>query len=221
MGSQPSRGPVMTRINWWLVDTLSRLLEPGERDAVRGDLAESGETAGQALRDVFGLVARRQAVLWKDWRLWLALLVVPFGLPLGLISARTADHSVIYIWLYANNWDWAFLANSGFRHDLVHFGAGILMSYVTLLCWSWTSGFLLGSLSRGAIQVNGALFCIVLLSAEPAGAPHARNFGLNAAVFAVTFYRMIFPLIVQAALVLLPSLWGMRQGLRLFKENNT
>ena len=36
----------MTRIYWWLVDLLSRTLEPDERDAVRGDFAESGETGG-------------------------------------------------------------------------------------------------------------------------------------------------------------------------------
>jgi hypothetical protein len=49
----------MTRICWSLVEILSRMLEPDERDAVRGDLAESRETGGQALRDVLGLVARR------------------------------------------------------------------------------------------------------------------------------------------------------------------
>lgn len=63
----------MTRICWWLVDVVSQLLEPNERDAVRGDLAESGETGGQALRGLLGLVVRRQAALWKDWRPWLAL----------------------------------------------------------------------------------------------------------------------------------------------------
>jgi hypothetical protein len=204
----------MTRICWWLVDRLSRLLEPDEREAVRGDLAESGESGRQALRGVLGLVVRRQAALWKDWRPWLALLVVPLGMPLSLVSMRTSDHSAIYIWLYANNWDWAFLRNTGFRHDLAHFSAVVLVSYLTLICWSWTSGFLLGFLSRRAIQVNGTLFCLVLLLADFLGAPPIRYFDNNAAVFALTFYRVMFPLIVQAVLVLLPSLWGMRQGLR-------
>jgi len=53
---------------WWLVDKLSSVLEANERDAVRGDFAESGATGGQALRDMAGLVARRQAALWMDWR---------------------------------------------------------------------------------------------------------------------------------------------------------
>jgi hypothetical protein len=53
----------MTRTCWWLVDIASRMLEPDERDAVRGDLAESGVTGGYALRDLLGLLARRQAML--------------------------------------------------------------------------------------------------------------------------------------------------------------
>jgi hypothetical protein len=63
----------MTRVWWWLADMVSRLLEPDECDAVRGDLAESGATGGEALRDLLGLVVRRQAALWMDWRPWLAL----------------------------------------------------------------------------------------------------------------------------------------------------
>jgi len=64
----------MTRICWRLVDVVSRLLEPDERDAVRGDFAESGVTGGKALFDLIGLATRRQAARWKDWRPWLALL---------------------------------------------------------------------------------------------------------------------------------------------------
>ncbi len=68
------------------------MLEPDEREAVRGDFAESGETSGQALRNVLGLVLRRQAALWKDWRPWLALvgLVAPLGVLLSLVARREA-----------------------------------------------------------------------------------------------------------------------------------
>ena len=37
-----------------LADFVCGLLEPQERDAVRGDLTECGATGGQALRDVLG-----------------------------------------------------------------------------------------------------------------------------------------------------------------------
>jgi Tat protein translocase TatC len=54
----------MNRIWWWLIDRLSRSLEPNERDIVLGDFTESGDPAGRALLDLLGLVVRRQTALW-------------------------------------------------------------------------------------------------------------------------------------------------------------
>ena len=62
MGDEPSRGPMMPRVCWRLVDIASLMLRPDERDVVRGDLAESGAAGGQALCDVLGLVVRRQVL---------------------------------------------------------------------------------------------------------------------------------------------------------------
>jgi hypothetical protein len=229
MGDDPSRGPMMTRVCWQLVEILSLMLHSDERQAVRGDLAESGETGSQALSDVLGLVVRRQAVLWTHWRPWLTLvgLVVPLGMLLSIVSRRTAGESAVYVWMYANNWKWGDVANAGFWHVFTESVALVLMRYLTLVCWSWTSGYVLGSLSRGIIRVNGVLLCLMLCFGALLGAPlylayfsqylH-RAFGLpsipypNDPVSALTFYRVMFPLIVQAALVVGPSLWGMRQG---------
>ncbi len=227
MGGELNRDPNMTRICWWCVDIVSRMLEPGERDAVRGDFAESGETGGQALRGLLGLVLRRQTALWKDWRPWLALVaaVAPLGILLSLVSRRMAQSSAVTSWLYLNNWDWTYVRNTGFRLDFAHDVAVVLFEFLLLSCWSWTSGFVLGFFSRRAIWINGALFCLVLVTVELLGMPQflgrslflsqADTFSPNAAVFAVAFYREVFPLIVHTVLVLLPSLWGMRQGLRL------
>lgn len=234
MGDESGRDPIMTRIWWWLIGIMARTLEPGEREVVYGDLAESGESGRQAFCDVLGLVVRRQAALWVSWRSWLALvmLVVPLGMLLCLVSRRTADGSAIYIWLYANNWDWAFLGNAGFRSALAHNSEAIAIQYVTLAGCSWTAGFLLGFVSRRCIPGTGILFMLLLFFGEYLGTPprhlghalfyRARDFHPNAAVFDLTFYRLVFPLIVQAGLVLTPSIWGMRRGLRaslLSKEN--
>jgi hypothetical protein len=220
MGDELRRGAVMTRICWWLTDLVSRMLEPDEREAALGDIAESGETGLRALRDILGLTARRQAGLWQGWRPWLALtgVVIPIGMVLTLAARRTADHSAIYFWLYVNNWDPAFIENSTFRHDLVSLAAEFLLGYLMLACWSWTGGLALGFLSRGATPVNGVLFFLTPTLTEMLGSPlfqRGRDFGANAAVFAVPFYRVIFPLVVQLVLILLPALWGMRQGIRL------
>ena len=163
----------MTRICWWCVDIVSRMLEPDERDAVRGDFAESGETSGQALRGLLGLVLRRQTALWRNWRPWLALVgaVAPFGILLSLVSRRMAQSSAVTSWLYLNNWDWTYVRNTGFRLDFAHDVAVVLFEFLLLSCWSWTSGFVLGYLSRRAIWINGALFCLVLVTVELLGMP--------------------------------------------------
>jgi hypothetical protein len=204
----------MTRICWWLVDVVSRLLETDEREAVRGDFAEVGETGGLALRDLVGLVVRRQTALWAHWRPWLALvgLVAPLGLLLSVVARQWAEGSATYAWLYVNNWTWAYLGSPGARQDLAHYSTGFFVDYLTLCCWSWTSGFVLGSLSRRTLWVNGSVFCLVLFGELVAVRPHHNPFN---PVFSLTFYSVVFPLILRIVLVLLPALWGMRKGFRL------
>ena len=96
MGGEPNRGPMMTRICWRLVDILSRMLDADERQAVRGDLAESRECIGMALRDVLGLIVRRQIGLWTEWQPWLALLgvvVAAAAAIVGIIKFEFPSHS--------------------------------------------------------------------------------------------------------------------------------
>jgi len=224
--------PAINRFLWWLVNRSAEMLESGEREVVRGDLAESGETGGQALRHVVGLVIRRQVSIWSDWRPWLTLagLVVPLGMLLSVVSRRMAGTSAVYFWMYANNLDPRLFELRGFWYQLADTIAEIFKMYLALGCWSWTSGFVLGSASRG-IRVNGLLLCLMLAFGVLLGAPlyvayfdhhllltrfpvlahqpHQRD-----PVNALTFYRVMFPLIVQAVLVLLPALWGMREGAR-------
>jgi hypothetical protein len=188
----------MTRICWWLVHAISRMLDTGERDAVLGDFAESGETGGQALRDVLGLVVRRQAALWKDWRPWLALigLVGPVGLSLIVFSAVFSGTWELYRWIVSNYKyiEPALLDQTGFtlRH-------GILLSVCSLLLllsWSWTGGFVLGSLSRRTIWAHGVVFCLVWWH------------------FSGALRGALAPKL-STALFLPPLIWGVRQGLRL------
>ena len=206
----------MNQFCWWLVDIVCRTFEPAERIAVRGDIAESGETATYALYDVAGLFVRRQAVLWADWKLWLTFLglVVPFGWLLSHVSNRVADGTAIPIWMYANNWTSTYVTNPAFRLDLIHHSVAISKQYLTLFCCSWTCGLVLGALSRRAIPVIAAMFCLMLLIGGTLATPQLRGHG-HEAVFSLMFYRVTFPLIVLTILVLLPVLWGMRAGLAL------
>ena len=215
----------MNRISWWLVDVVSRVLEPGERDVVRGDFAESGETASRALGGVFGLAVRRQAALWTDWRPWVILtgLILPLGMLLSVASRMTAGGSATYLWLYVNNWDWGLLRYAEFWYELRDSVAFVSMGYLILACWSWTAGFVLGSASRRTVPLNGVLFCFALLIGGLLGAPRYLAFwgqlmnrpvspDEHNPVSALAFYRVVLPMIVEAVVVAVPALWGMREG---------
>jgi len=231
MGDEPNRGSIVDHLGERATDVVSGMLEPEEREVVRGDLAESGEKGFKALRDVVGLVVRRQAALCRDWRPWVILagLIVPLGMLLSILSRDKAGGSAAYIWLYANNWDWTLLKSAGFWFVLRQAATEVFISYLTLACWSWAAGFVLGSASRRRlVGMNGVLFCGMLLFGEFAGAPVYlslywqylfRVFGdrplgppSHVNISALTFYRVIFPLILQMALVAAPALWGMRHG---------
>jgi hypothetical protein len=206
----------MTPSGEWLLDQLSRLLEPDERDAVRGDLAESRLTDGRAVRDLLGLVIRRQAVLWLGWRPWVALaaIVAPLGMVLSLTSRQWANTTAIYAWQYANNWTWGYIESPGARLDLFSTTVTATLQCLALVCWAWTIGYVLGSLSRRTLWLNGLLFAVVLfggtLGSTTAG---LRNPG-NAAVFSLTVYRVAPPAISRIVLVLLPALHGMQKAFR-------
>jgi hypothetical protein len=204
----------MTRISWLLVDRLSRFLAPDERDAVLGDLAESGEGAAQALFDLIGLVARRQLGLWCSWRPWTALLglVVPLGLLLSLACRWWAEGDATTFFLYANNWTWGYLETPGARLDLFRNLEAVLIQYAALICWSWTAGFAIGRLARRAAWVNGTVFGLVIFGEFVLIRQHHNL--LNPLVWSLSFYRDVFPFLIRAALVFLPLLWGMRKAFR-------
>lgn len=208
-----------------LVDIASRLLEPAERDVVLGDFAESGESGGRALCGVLGLVVRRQAALWKDWRPWVVLvgLIAPLGMLLSIISRLTAQQNATYIWLYANNWDWALLRYAEFWYEFAASAAFVIVRCLTLVCWSWTAGFVLGFVSRRIVQAYGAALCLILtggLFGAPRYLAYFFQYNIHRPISSDThdpvsgllFYRVMLPLIVQALLVAVPSLVGMRQG---------
>jgi hypothetical protein len=206
----------MTRIVLWLADALSMTLDRDERDAVQGDLTESQASATEALLDVLGLVLRRQSALWADWRPWLCLsaVVVPIGILLSHASQWWADGSAIYAFLYVNNWTWYYLDSPGARQDLITISGNIFLEYGTLVCWAWTSGFVLGSISRRTLLVTGPLFCVAILAGTAGSSTNARTNVFNDAVFSIWFYGVAFPSLLCGVLVLLPAMHGMRRSLR-------
>jgi hypothetical protein len=128
-----------------LFSLASRMLEPAEREAVEGDLLEAGETAWQSFCGVVGLVVRREAALWRQWRPWMAAfgVALPFSFLLMGFSLSVSR---------------------GYQELVSHAGLGLGPGWVLFLCnvlllagWAWTGGFVVGSVSRRTLWVSGLL----------------------------------------------------------------
>jgi hypothetical protein len=178
----------MTSLNWSLVQTAARLLGREEREAVLGDLAEAREGVRNALLGVMGLVARRQVLLWKDWRPWLAAFGVAFPCSLLLMGA-----SLSVSWSYER-----LLCPELLKAASLTKGSGLfLLIYqaALLVGWSWTGGFVVGSASRRTLWAS------TLLCYAPC-------------LFCLSRYRIDSLPRACLLLFLLPAIWGVRQGLR-------
>jgi len=211
MGNKP-------RIGRWFVERVALLLDSKERFVVLGDLTESGESSTAALLEILGLVVRRQASLWTAWRPWAALILVvlPLGILLSLISRLWADGSSIDAWVYLGHWDWSFFRYPGLRADLLRVLLLTMRDYAALICWSWTCGFAVASLSRRTAWMNWMMFCVVLLAATAGSSTTMRN-GVNPAspshVFASVMASTIAPVAVKLFAVAIPGWFGMRRAL--------
>lgn len=199
-------GKVMIRTGWWLADVASQFLEPHERDAVRGDLAECGASGWRVLCEVLGLLARRQAACWMDWRPWLAVIaiVLPIGLMLSHASRWWADDAVFTTVEY-RLFQWSRLEHFGWRSDLFLPASSALTCGISLIGWSWTSGYVLASLSRRAVWVTIVLFALVVFlgTLGTTTVVHAHS-----VAFATHFFAVVFPRLIRVGFVLVPALWG-------------
>jgi hypothetical protein len=184
----------MTSNLWPLVELAARPLDRDERDAVVGDSLEAGDSAWRALSSVLGLVLRRQLLLWKSWRPWLATFV--FGLPgaylLMIVSLSVTCTSGRLMGMKV-----------GHSGPTGHEGFALLLCHIFLLiAWSWTSGFILGSLSPKTLWLNAA-FCLLMV-------PICNN-QLRAVTLSM-FAQYLF---------LLPAIWGICQGVRTVRLKRT
>lgn len=129
-----------------LAEMATIFLAPKDRDAVLGDLAETGARGRSALGSVLGLVVRQQIELWRAWQPWVASTVALAG-SLLLLSV-------------------SFGLSVDLRH-LLRGGRGygsVICEALLMLSWAWTSGFVVGSLSGKTRWVSGILCAIPCLS---------------------------------------------------------
>jgi len=208
-------GTMTTRLLWWLVDVVSHLLDRPERDVVRGDLTECGCHPARALGEVLGLVARRQAASWLDWRPWFALITIVF--PIGFVLSHTSRYwgvrTAVDVMNYWTLWDFAYLTYPGWRHDLIDVVAIRGLECLALAGWAWTTGFVLGRLSRRTVWATMTLFCLVLILGT-FGAVTSEQVRATQTLAGHVVW-LVVPRFLRTFLVMLPAAWGAHRGRRI------
>ena len=195
--------------SWWsLVEFAARPLERDEREAVIGDSVEAGDSSWQALSGVLGFVLRRQLLLWKSWRPWLAAFgfAAPSTWLLMTVSLSVTCTSERLLGLNLGHW-----APTG------HEGIFMLLCHVFLLvAWSWTSGFAIGSLSPRTLWTSAALFLLLAQYLHRMYIVAAPVEAMHGAVAGGFPFHGSFPALAPLApfLFVLPAVWGVRQGMR-------
>lgn len=105
----------------------ARWLREEDRDIALGDLEEAGAGGWVSVREVMGLVMRQNAGLWLGWRPWAAGgVALPGSLLLLGVSFGLSLH-----------------VRNGRRG-----GGELLVEGLLMLAWAWSSGFVVGSISR-------------------------------------------------------------------------
>jgi hypothetical protein len=177
----------MTSVGLSLLGIAAQLLQGDEREAVLGDLVEASESAWQGLLDVLSLVLRRQAILWKSWRPWLAAfgLTVPSSF---LLMGTSVSVSQAFLGLTGHKFlDGGWLTTF---HGLVH----LLCQVFLLLACSWSGGFVAASVSRRTLWVSAILCALPCL-------------------FCLAKFRIESLSRTSLLLFLLPAILGVRRGL--------
>jgi|SRR5580704_4912062 hypothetical protein len=135
---------------WPLVELSTRLLDPQEREVVLGDLVETHETTWRGLLEVFSLVLHRQAGLWRDPRPWVAGFVVAlpssYLLMIASFSVSCTYQRLVNHRIFVGHWP---TGHEGFPLLLCHM--------LLLIAWSWTAGYVVGSISRRTLWASTVL----------------------------------------------------------------
>ncbi|QNI32906.1 hypothetical protein H7849_02615 [Alloacidobacterium dinghuense] len=155
----------MRDIAWKLIEAMALQLTPQEREIVLGDLIETSETAWRGMREVSGLVARRQLQLWTSWRPWLAApcMALPCSfLLMGFSFAISSELRTYFAYGLQLNLFSAQPAEA----------VSLLCQALVLMICAWAAGFTVDSVSRRTLAASAiccflpCLFCLLRFRQE-------------------------------------------------------
>jgi hypothetical protein len=132
-----------------MIELVSRLLDPHEREAVLGDLSERGASHWRDLIDISGMVVRKHAAFWHDWRPWLAALGV--ALPSTFLLMGVSFSISCTFQRLTGPRSCAACSPTAQEDSLL-----LSCQFMLLLIWSWAVGFVVSSVSRRTLWVSGA-----------------------------------------------------------------
>jgi hypothetical protein len=179
----------MTDLGWRLVEGTAQLLELREREAVLGDLAEAGASAWRGVLDVAGLAFRRQVLLWKSWRPWVAALGVALPGSFSLMG-----FSLLVSGMFREILGWNSL-NGRVAVAALTLPLMLICRVLLLAIWAWSGGFVVGAVSRRTLWVSvSACFAPCL--------------------FCFSRFRIPSQSPWELLLFVLPAIWGVWQGVR-------
>jgi hypothetical protein len=173
-----------------MIESLSNLLEPTERESVLGDMQERGPDT-RALFDVIGMVTLRQLQAFTSWRtLLLATLLILPTVAIANSAIAIADTLSYYPWLD--------LSPSS-RPD---FALMIFNSAIATLALSWTTGFGIGL--SGRYRLLASLVPIVAIPIWLWNTPLLRRPTTSAAMLLLSY----------ALIAAIPCALGLLRGWR-------
>jgi hypothetical protein len=178
----PHRSPRQTS-GWSLVEAAALLLGPEEREVVLGDLAEAGARSWRGAFDVLGLILRRQVSAWREWRPWAAAFGLAMPGSFFLMGASVSVSAGVAMWLSG--------AALSAERSLT-----LACEIALLVAWSWTSGFVVGSLSRRTLWLSAlvcaspCMMCLAMFRSQTLSKPCLVTFLVPAIVGVIMGLRM-------------------------------
>jgi cytochrome c biogenesis protein CcmG/thiol:disulfide interchange protein DsbE len=178
-----------------MTERLASLLAADEREAVCGDLAESGGSGVLAFTEISGLVARRH------WHAWLGLLMALVGGTLLRLSCvRLAEFFYLRLWVMRN---YADLDESILREIGLLWGQNVILLVkhsLVLAVVAWVFGVCVGEVRKRAA------WAVVVVALSIQGLASCGASGRF--FYDLPRWVVLLPFVLQALLVVLPAVLG-------------